>query len=205
MLNVVWLALIVLSVIIGIANGTTDEVVSAVTISAKAAFELALGLAGIMVLWLGLMKIAEDAGLIRLFAKAIRPLMVRLFPEVPADHPAMGKMIMNMAANMLGLSNAATPFGLKAMDELEKINPHPGTATNAMCTFLVINTSSVQLIPATAIAFLAAAGSSDPTFIIITTLVATTFSTIAAIISVKILEKLPMYQIKQKIDKEQTS
>jgi spore maturation protein SpmB len=121
--------------------------------------------------------------------------MTRIFPDVPAEHPAMGSMIMNMAANMLGLANAATPLGLRAMQDLEKLNPRPGTATNAMCTFLALNTSSVQLIPASAVAVLAAAGSVQPTAIIGTALVATICSTLAGLVSVKTLEKLPFYKL----------
>lgn len=193
MLNLIWLGLMVLAVIFGAINGRLPEVVQAVTGSAKLAFEMALGLAGIMALWLGIMRIAEDAGFVSALAKLIKPVMRRLFSEVPEDHPAMGSMLMNIAANMLGIGNAATPFGLKAMRELETLNPNPGVATNAMCTFLAINTSSVQLIPTTAIAYLAAAGAMHPTDIIITSLIATSCSTIAAIIAVKWLEKRSVY------------
>ncbi len=195
MLNIIWLGLIILSVVFGIITGKIPAVVASVTESAKFAFELALGLTGIMSLWLGMMRIAEEAGFVRALAKAIRPLMRRLFPDVPIEHPAMGAIVMNIAANMLGLGNAATPFGLKAMAELETLNPRPGVASNAMCTFLAINTSSVQLIPTSAIAFLAAAGAAHPTDIIITSLVATTFSTLAGIVAVKFLEKTPMYRL----------
>lgn len=196
MLNFIWLGLIVASVLISLFNGTTSQVVASVTQSATFAFTIALGLAGIMTLWLGIMKIAEDGGLIQLLSRLLKPVMYWLFPEVPADHPAMGSMILNMAANMLGLSNAATPFGLRAMNELDSLNPHPGTATNAMCTFLAINTSSIQLIPTTAIAFLVAGGANNPTIIIITSLLATICSTTAAIIAVKFFEKLPIFRIK---------
>ncbi len=196
MLNVIWLVLVVSAVIIGAINGKTPEVVKSVTEYAEIAFKLALGLTGVMALWLGLMKIAEESGLVQLLSWMIRPILVRLFPDVPPEHPAMGSITLNIAANMLGLNNAATPLGLRAMDDLEKLNKRPGTATNAMCTFLAINTSSVQLIPATAIGFLAAAGSTSPTAIITTTLIATTCSTIAAVFAVKFLEKLPMFQIK---------
>jgi spore maturation protein SpmA len=141
------------------------------------------------------MKIAEKSGLVNLLARALRPLLRWLFPDVPANHPAMGSMVMNMAANMLGLSNAATPLGLRAMQDLEKLNPRPGTATNAMCTFLAINTSSIQLIPATTVAILAAAGSKNPTVIIGTAFFATCCSTIAGILAVKTFERLPMYAL----------
>src|SRR5437667_10678774 len=116
------------------------------------AFTIALVLIWFIALWLGLMRLAELASLVQRIAYGLRPLMQRLFPEVPPDHPAMGSMLMNMAANMLGLGNAATPLGLRAMRDLESLNPRPGVASNAMCTFLAINTSSVQLLPATAIA-----------------------------------------------------
>ncbi len=194
MLNIIWLSLIILSVIFGLINGTISDVVAAVTEYAKFSFEIALGLTGIIVFWLGLMKIAEDAGLIQLLSKWIQPIMRRLFPDVPANHPAMAYMTMNFAANILGLGNAATPFGLKAIGELDKLNKQPGTATNAMCTFLAINTSSIQIIPTTAIAFLAAAGSLRPTSIIVTSLFATSCSTIAAIIAVKFFEKLRVFR-----------
>ncbi|CAN5333978.1 nucleoside recognition domain-containing protein [soil metagenome] len=195
MLNFIWIGLIIASIICGCINDRIPEVVASVTESAKAAFELALGLAGIMTFWLGLMKIAEDGGLIRIMARALRPLLTRLFPDVPANHPAMGSMVLNITANMLGLTNAATPFGLRAMNELEKLNPLPGTATNAMCTFLVINTASIQLIPTTAIAYLVAAGATHPTDIIATALFSTCCATTAALITVKILEKLPVFRV----------
>ncbi len=161
---------------------------------AKTAVELAIGLIGIMALWLGVMKIAEEAGLIRKLAAILRPLTTRLFPGVPADHPAMGAMIMNISANMLGLANAATPLGLKAMEELNKLNPKAGTATDAMCTFLVINTSNVQLIPATVIAIRAAAGSANPTEILGPVIVATFLSLVVGVTVVKLLAKLPVYR-----------
>ncbi len=199
MLNIIWLGLIVLSVVFGVIDGRIPQVVASVTDSAKFAFTLALGLTGVMAFWLGLMKIAEDAGLIAVIGRAIKPLMRRLFPDVPTDHPAMGSMILNIASNMLGLVNAATPFGLKAMNELEKLNPNPGTATNAMCTFLAINTSSVQLIPTTAIAYLAAAGASSPTDIITTSLLASIAATTTAIIAVTLLAKLNIFRIEQEV------
>nr|MBA2434015.1 nucleoside recognition protein [Chthoniobacterales bacterium] len=150
----------------------------------------------IMALWLGVMRLAERAGLVQKLALFLRPVMSRLFPEVPNDHPAMGSMLMNMAANMLGLGNAATPLGLRAMRDLERLNPHPGTATNAMCTFLAINTSSVQLIPTTAIAILVAAGSTNPTRIVGTSLLATLCAATVAITMVKLLEKVPLFRVR---------
>jgi spore maturation protein SpmA/spore maturation protein SpmB len=149
--------------------------------SASGAVELALGLVGVMTLFLGLMKVAEAGGMLTIIAKLIRPLMTRLFPEVPPNHPAMGAMILNMSANALGLGNAATPFGIRAMQELDKLNTRPGTATNAMALFLAINTSSITLLPTGVIAIRAAAGSADPAAILPTTLFATICATIAAV------------------------
>ncbi|KTD22119.1 spore maturation protein A [Legionella lansingensis] len=196
MLNVIWLSMIFLSVVVGIIQGRIDQVVHAVTDSAKLGFEIALGLAGIMALWLGIMGIASESGLINRFARILKPVMQPLFPDVPVDHPAMGAMVMNMAANMLGLANAATPFGLQAMKELQQLNKNTQEASDAMCTFLAINTSSVQLIPATAIAFLAANGSLHPSSVIFSALIATIVSTLVAIIAVKQLAKLSVYKIK---------
>lgn len=152
--------------------------------SASGAVELALGLVGVMTLFLGLMKVAEAGGLLTIIARLIRPFMTRLFPEVPPEHPAMGAMILNLSANALGLGNAATPFGIRAMQELDKLNTHPGTVTNSMALFLAINTSGVTLLPTGVIAIRAAAGSADPAAILPTTLFATACSTIAAILAV---------------------
>jgi spore maturation protein SpmA len=142
-----------------------------------------------MALFLGLMKVAEAGGLLVIIARTIRPLMTRLFPDVPADHPAMGAMILNFSANVLGLGNAATPFGIRAMQELERINPHKGTASNAMALFLAINTSSITLLPTGVIAIRAAAGSTDPAAIVPTTLFATICSTTVAIIAAKLYQR----------------
>ena len=197
MLNIIWLGMIFLSVIVGVIQGRIDDVVHAITESAKLGFEIALGLTGIMALWLGIMGIASESGLINIFARALRPIMRRLFPDVPVDDPAMGARLLNIAANMLGLANAATPFGLQAMKELQRLNTHVHTASNSMCTFLAINTSSVQLIPATAIAFLAANGSLHPSSVIFSSLVATSVSTTVGIIAVTQLAKLPCYRMKE--------
>lgn len=186
-----------IAVIVGLIQGHLNDVVLAVTASAKIGFELALGLAGIMTLWLGIMNIASESGLMNHLSRALHPIMKRLFPDVPVDHPAMGAMIMNISANMLGIGNAATPFGLAAMKELQSLNPHIHTASNAMCTFLAINTASVQLIPVTAIAFLAANGATEPTSVIASSLFATSISAVVAIIAVKQLQKLPRYRIIQ--------
>ena len=196
MLNKIWLGMIFLSVVVGAAFGRLDLVVQAVTDSARFGFEVALGLTGIMALWLGIMRIASESGLVDKLAQLLRPVMRPLFPDVPVDDPAMGAMLMNIAANMFGLGNAATPFGLQAMKELKRLNTHAEEASDAMCTFLAINTSSIQLIPATAIAFLAANGGSHPNSIIVTSFIATTISTAVGIIAVKKLAKLPYYQQK---------
>ena len=196
MLNYIWLGLVLLAVVIA---GCTDRL----QVLADQSFEMAeyavmktaLPLVGIMALWLGVMRLAERSGLISVLARTLRPLMRWLFPEVPSDHPAMGSMVLNMSANILGLGNAATPLGLRAMRDLESLNPHPGTATNAMCTFLAINTSSIQLIPATAIAILAANGSSNPTAIIGTSILATACGAVAAVLAAKTLQRLRLFRI----------
>ena len=192
MLNYIWFGLIFVSVVVGTINGKIDEVTEAAISMSKTSVEIAIGLIGIMALWLGIMKIAEDSGLIQLIAKALRPITIRLFPDVPSDHPAIGSIVLNMAANMLGLGNAATPLGLKAMKELQELNKHKDTATDAMCTFLAINTSSVQIIlPATVVGLMGAAANQ----IFITTIIATGLSTIAAIISVNVLSKMKRFRI----------
>ncbi|MBA2269978.1 MAG: nucleoside recognition protein [Verrucomicrobiota bacterium] len=195
MLNYIWLTLVVLAVAIGGWADKLKDVTDGAFDGAKTAVTIALGLIGIMALWLGLMRLAERCGLVQRMARWLRPVMRRLFPDVPPEHPAMGSMLMNMAANMLGLGNAATPLGLRAMRDLESLNPRPGVASNAMCTFLAINTSSVQLIPATAIALLASAGSRQPTIIVGTALMATLCSTAVGITAVKLLEKMRAFRL----------
>ncbi len=186
-INVIWLYIILISIIVAAYTGKMDAIGKASLDSAKGAVELAISLIGAMALWLGIMKVAEAAGLMRAIAKAIRPVMVRLFPDVPAEHPAMSAIIMNMAANMLGLGNAATPMGIKAMSELDKLNPQKGTATNAMCLFLAINTSSVTILPLGVIAVRAASGATTPGAILVPAILATLCSTTAAIIMSKLL------------------
>ena len=193
MLNYLWLGLILCGVILGLLTGKTEAVTAATFEAVKSSLmSISLPLGAVMALWLGIMRLAEKSGAVERLSSFLRPLLTRLFPEVPADHPAMGAMVMNIAANMLGLGNAATPLGLKAMQGLESLNPRPGTATNAMCTFLAINTSSIQLIPATAVGILAAAGDAS---IIGTALVATTCSFITGIVAVKLLQRLPMFSL----------
>jgi spore maturation protein A len=169
-------------------------VTSAAIEYAGLAVNISIGLIGVMALWLGIVRIAEEAGLLQSLLVILAPITRRLFPDVPADHPAMGAMVMNIAANMLGLSNAATPLGLKAMEELNRINPRIGTATNSMVTFLAINTGGLVIIPATAIAVRAAAGSANPGIIIGTSLVGAGCATVAGIAAAKILERLPRYR-----------
>ena len=195
MINFIWAGLLIIGFVVGGLTGNIEAVTNAAIENAKTGVELALGLIGVMSLWLGIMKIAEDSGLVEKLAMGLKPITTRLFPDVPADHPAMGAMVMNMAANILGLGNAATPLGLKAMQELQTLNEDKDTATNAMVMFLAINTSSVTLIPASTIAILAAAGAKTPTEIIGPTIIATTVSTIVAIIAAKMLSKMPKYQM----------
>ncbi len=194
MLNYIWFGIIFLSVIAGIVTGNIDAVTEAAINSAETAVELAIGLIGIMALWLGIMKIAEESGLVDLIAKMVRPLTLRLFPDIPPDHPAMGSIVLNMSANVLGLGNAATPLGLKAMQELQELNPTEDTASDAMCMFLAINTSSVQLIlPATVVALMGVASSQ----IFLSTILATSCSTIAGITAVKILSKMKRFKLEK--------
>ena len=189
MINIIWEVLLLSGFIIGGITGNIEGLTNAAIYSAKMAVQLALGLIGAMGLWLGVMRIAEDSGLIRGLSRLLKPIMVILFPDIPPEHPAMGSMIMNISANILGLGNAATHIGLKAMKELQTLNHDKDRATNSMITFLAINTSSVTLIPATTIGILAAAGARNPTEIIGPTIMATSISTIVAIIAAKTIGK----------------
>ena len=190
MLNFIWIGLVLVSVVLGIFNGTLDAVVMSLTASCATAIKVVIGLAGVMCMWLGIMRLAEKSGLITVFSRLIAPILRFLFPDIPKNHPAMGSMIMNISANMLGTGNAATPLGLRAMEHLQQLNAKKNTATNAMCTFLAINTSSVQILPMSAIAILAANGDPNPTVIVIPALLATTCSTVAGIAAVKFFEKI---------------
>ena len=197
MLNWIWMGMIVVGVIVaGIMGRFTGEngIVEGMFAAVKTGVVgIVIPTSAMMMFFLGIMRLAETSGMMDLVARAFRPLMKWLFPEVPAEHPAMGAMVMNFAANFLGLGNAATPLGLKAMQHLDELNPIKGTATNPMCTFLAINTSSVTLIPATAMAMLAAQGVSEPYAIVGTTLLASIFSTAIAILAVKTFEKMPVF------------
>jgi spore maturation protein SpmA len=187
-INTIWLMMVLISVVAASYTGKMSGLTASVFESAKSAVTLAIGLVGAMALWLGIMKVLEEAGALKLIAKAVRPVMTRLFPDVPHDHPAMSAMVMNIAANMLGLGNAATPMGIKAMTELDKLNREKGTATNAMCLFLAINTSSVTLLPLGVITVRASAGASEPASILIPSILATILSTSSAIIASKLLQ-----------------
>jgi spore maturation protein A len=190
MLNYIWFGLMAIAFVVAAFHGTVDGVTRGAMESASSAVQIAIGLVGIMTLWLGIMRVAEAAGLVSLLGRALRPLLRRLFPEVPADHPAAGAIVLAVAANMLGLNNAATPLGIKAMEELQALNADKDTATNAMVTFLAMTTSGVQLIPATMIGVLAAAGSQQPTSIIAPSIVATFVGTVAAVATAKILQRV---------------
>jgi len=194
MLNYVWIFLVLAAVVIGGIRLQFKEITDGMIKSAETAVTISIGLIGIMAMWLGVMRIAEKAGIVAAVSRLLKPVLKWLFPDVPEGHPAMCSILMNIAANMLGLSNAATPLGLRAMKDLQSLNPNPSVATNAMCMFLAINTSSVQLIPMTAIAVLASAGSQNPTAIVGTSLIATIFSTIAGIASAKIMEKWRIFR-----------
>lgn len=186
MLNYVWAIMLGVGFIVGILNGKAEEVTKAVMASAGNAVQLCIGLLGIMCLWTGLMGVAEKSGLVGGLATVVRPIMKFLFPELPKKHKSVGAIVMNLTANFFGLGNAATPLGIKAMNELQKLNPHKDTSTNAMSMFLVLNTSAIQLIPATIIAIRAAAGSSNPGEIIVSIWVASICASIAGVSAVKI-------------------
>ena len=194
MINYIWCGMIIIGIIVGTLTGNIEAVSTAAIEWAETAVELSLGLIGVMALWLGLMKIAEEAGIVKGMGLLMKPIMVRLFPEVPADHPAMGSIVANMAANFFGLGNAATPLGIKAMQELQDLNENKEEASNAMVTFLAINTSSVTLISSSIIAYRSAAGAVNPADVIGPTIIATAVSTTVAIIACKVLEKLPKYK-----------
>ncbi len=189
MLNYIWFGLMAVALVVAAFNGTADAVTKGAIDSAKTAVEIALGLIGIMTLWLGIMRIAEASGMVTLLGRALRPVLRWLFPELPPDHPANGAIVVATAANMLGLNNAATPLSIKAMEELQELNPRKDTASNAMVTFMALTTSGVQLIPATMIGVLVAAGSKNPTAIISTSLIATAIGTAAAVIAAKVLQR----------------
>ncbi|HHW41933.1 MAG TPA: spore maturation protein [Syntrophomonadaceae bacterium] len=182
MLDLIWLVLLLGGILAGALTGKIELVTGTLFSGANEGVKVCLDLIGLMTLWLGMLEIAKQAGLITLIARWMRPLTRVLFPGVPPEHPALGAIIMNISANILGLGNAATPFGLKAMEELQKINPDPGKASDAMCTFLALNTSCLTLIPATIIGVRVAAGSSNPTEVVAPTIIATGFSMVIVVL-----------------------
>lgn len=185
-MNYIFYFLIVFSIIIGAVNGKLQDVVNAVMSGAELSVKVAFSLIGIMAFWLGIMRIAEKSGLISWISKVLRPITKALFNELPDDSPAVGDIAMNFSANAFGLSNAATPFGIKAMEELQKVNKDKTTATNSMCLFLGMNTAGFQLIPTTVLAVLVGIGYKNPTEIIAPTLLVTLIAFISAIVMAKL-------------------
>lgn len=183
MVNWIWLFFIAISVIVAAFTGKMDTITQAAFEGAQSGVTVSFGLISIMVFWLGMMRIAEDAGLLKKLARMLGPIVRKLFPDVPPNHPAMGYIMSNLSANLFGLGNAATPMGIKAMQELQKINPDKETATPAMCTLLALNTSSITIIPTTLIAIRMSYNSANPAEIIGTTLAATFIATLAAILA----------------------
>jgi spore maturation protein A len=183
MINWIWFLLLASGIVLAASNNSAGLVTDAILEAASDAITLVIGLLGLISFWSGLMEIAERAGLTDLLARMLRPITKRLFPDVPPDHGAMGAIILSISANILGIGNAATPLGIRAMEKLDELNHEPGTATDAMCTFVALTTSSLTIIPITVIALRAAAGSQDPAKVIAPTLIATSFSTLAAIMT----------------------
>ena len=188
-MNYIIYFLIVISIVVGALNGRLSEVVNSILTGAELSVKVAFSLIGIMAFWLGMMKIAEKCGLIALIAKLIKPITKKLFNEIPEDSPAIGDIAMAFAANAFGLSNAATPIGIKAMEELQKNNIDKTSASNAMCMFLAMSTAGFQLIPATVIAVLISIGYKNPTEIIAPTLLVTTIAFVSAILLAKVFQK----------------
>ncbi|MDP1863468.1 MAG: nucleoside recognition domain-containing protein [Thiobacillus sp.] len=200
MLNALWIGFILVAFLIACFKliflgdaGIFAALVKALFDSSKTAFEIALGLTGVMALWLGVMKIGERAGMLDLLTRGLAPLFKRLFPEVPPNHPALGAMTMNMGANMLGLDNAATPLGIKAMQELQKLNPTPDTASDAQILFLVINTASVTLLPVTIFTYRAQMGAADPTDVFVPLLITTYIGTLVGLLVTGLYQRLHLW------------
>ena len=200
MLNIIWIAFFVSAFLMALYRalvlgdgGVWTELVNSVFVSSKAAFSIALNLTGILCFWLGLLKIAEASGITGLLARALYPLFRRIMPGVPAESPALSSMIMNIAANMLGLDNAATPMGLKAMEQLQQLNPKKDTASDAQILFMVINTSAVTLIPITILMYRAELGSVNPSAVFMPILFATSLSTLSGFLAVAWVQKLNIF------------
>lgn len=189
-MNYIFYFLIVISIVAGAINGKLDDVVNAILQGAELSVKVAFSLIGIMAFWLGMMKIAKQCGLIEFIAKLIKPITKRLFNEIPENSPAIGDIAMSFTANAFGLANAATPIGLKAMEELQHHNKEKASASNSMCLFLAMSTAGFQLVPATVIAILIGIGYPNPTSIIAPTLLVTAIAFVSAIILAKIFQKL---------------
>lgn len=189
MINIVWFFILAFGILFGIITGRGGEISKAIIVSTDSTVKLVVGLAGIMCLWCGIMKIAEKSGLTDKLAKILKPILRRLFRDAAKDEKAMGAIVMNLTANMMGLSNAATPFGIKAMQELKRLNTSKDTASNDMALFLVLNAASIQLFPTTVISIRAAVGSSNPAETVIPAIITTTTAAVFAIILCKMLEK----------------
>ena len=189
-MNYIWYFLIAVSIIYGAINGTLNQVANAIFSGTELAVKIVLTLLGIMTFWLGIMKIAEKSGIVEFLSKLLRPLAKLIFPELPKDSPVIGDIAMNFSANALGLANAATPIGIKAMEGMQELNRDKTSATNSMCMLLAMNTAGFQLIPATVIAILAAAGCKYPTSIIVPTLIVTSIAFVCAILLAKIFQKI---------------
>ena len=204
-LNYIWIGFLVIGFVVGclqLMMGNTEvlpAIMNSTFSSAKTGFEISLGLTGVLSLWLGVMKIGERGGLIEGFSRAVAPFFSKIFPEVPANHPAMGNMFMNISANMLGLDNAATPLGLKAMKELQSINPKKDTASNAMIMFLVLNTSGLTLIPVSVMVYRAQMGAANPADVFLPILIATFASSLAGLIAVAAYQRITAKMIHRSI------
>ncbi|OPX45830.1 spore maturation protein A [Ruminiclostridium hungatei] len=190
MLNYIWMGLLLIGFAVGIVNGRIDEVTKAAMESAQSAVTVCIGLLGVMCLWTGLMKVAEKSGLVAGISRLVRPVMIFLYPGIPKDHPALGAIVMNLVANFLGLGNAATPLGIKAMSQLQSLNGDKKTATDSMCMFLVMNTAAIQLVPASIIALRTAEGAKKPAEIIVCIWMASVCATIMGIIAAKLLARV---------------
>lgn len=189
MINVIWLSMMLAGLLVAAATGRIEVVTETLFASAEQGVSVAFSLISIMTFWLGMMKLIEKSGMIHGIVRVLRPLANFLYPNIPRDHPAMNAILMNMSANLLGMGSAATPFGLKAMQELQEINEDPETASDEMCTFLAVNTSSITIIPTTVIALRAATGSLNATEIVGTTVIATFCSTVVAITADRVFRK----------------
>ncbi|MDD2401005.1 MAG: nucleoside recognition domain-containing protein [Clostridia bacterium] len=190
MINFIWFIMIISGIILAVVTGKPEVITESSFQAASAGVKYSLELIGVMSFWLGIMKVAEEAGLVQILAKILKPFLKLFFPSIPPDHPAMGSILMNFSANLLGLGNAATPFGLKAMQELQEINLKKDEASSAMCTFLAINTAGITILPATIISIRISAGSANPTEIVGTTLFATMIGMTVALIVDGIMRRI---------------